>query len=549
MKLRHTLTQKISKTAVLTLPLSLWLMSCGAGNVKESVQPETQNVSDLYIVDCLLPGQVRKLGSMNYIAPRRPIRTTTADCEIRGGEYVEYDRADYRTALKVWLAQAEQGEADAQNYVGEIFEKGLGQEPDYKAALSWYEKAAEQGHSRAQINLGYLYEQGLGTEKNVAKALNLYRSASGIEDDELVFSSESKKELKAAKDALNKKIIVANAQSSALKNQMQALEEQLAQINNSDSQGELVQLREEVMVLRDLYMQAEADKKDLNDQLNGINLAYRNVQESELLSPGKIEVIDERTLKDINFGRFFAVIIGNEQYRHFDDLRSPMRDAEALKDVLENQYGFTTLILPNADEKIILNTLNELSATLTAKDNLLIYYAGHGNISDNASTKQERGYWLPIDARRDSISSWINNAVINDHLDRLAARSILVIADSCYAGQLGAESSSFLFGTSTKLSERSIRAGLSHRSRTVISSGGVKPVLDGTNINHSVFALSLLDVLKSNKQVLRDSMLFSQLAVNVKRRNAIIEVKRSPEMKPIRSAGHEGGSFYFIPNI
>jgi len=43
----------------------------------------------LFIVDCLVLGKSRKLGSqMTYLSARRPIRTTAGDCEIRGGEYV-----------------------------------------------------------------------------------------------------------------------------------------------------------------------------------------------------------------------------------------------------------------------------------------------------------------------------------------------------------------------------------------------------------------------------------------------------------------------------
>ena len=150
----------------------------------------TRNPEDLLIVDCLLPGQVRKLGrAATYMSARRPIRTTQADCEIRGGEYVSYDRANYQTALKVWMGQAESGDAEAQNYVGEIFLKGLGTEPDYAKAREWFEKASAQGDKRARINLGYLYEQGLGVPKDIAKALNLYGEASGIDNDKLVFAS------------------------------------------------------------------------------------------------------------------------------------------------------------------------------------------------------------------------------------------------------------------------------------------------------------------------------------------------------------------------
>ena len=67
------------------------------------------------VVDCLLPGQIRQLGtSVTYVTARRPIRTTAEDCAIRGGEYVALDRADYGTALKVWMSAAQGGDPDAQ---------------------------------------------------------------------------------------------------------------------------------------------------------------------------------------------------------------------------------------------------------------------------------------------------------------------------------------------------------------------------------------------------------------------------------------------------
>jgi len=137
-----------------------------------------QDPSRLLVVDCLLPGQVRKLGGqMTYLSQRRPVKTTAVDCEIRGGEYVAYDRANYATALAVWMPQAEAGEPQAQVYVGEIFEKGLGRPADFGEAAKWYAKAAEQGNPRGRMNLAYLYEQGFGVEKDPLKALNLYRQA------------------------------------------------------------------------------------------------------------------------------------------------------------------------------------------------------------------------------------------------------------------------------------------------------------------------------------------------------------------------------------
>ena len=179
-----------NRTVIFLLALALALAALVPLPPAIAKDSEPQAADEFLIVDCLLPGQVRKLGQrMNYLSPRRPVKTSASDCEIRGGEYVAFDRADYSTALKIWLPQAKEGDPVAQTYVGEIYEKGLGLEPDYQFAAYWYEQAVNQGHSRAFINLGHLYELGLGVERDPGKALNLYRRASGAEEDELLFAS------------------------------------------------------------------------------------------------------------------------------------------------------------------------------------------------------------------------------------------------------------------------------------------------------------------------------------------------------------------------
>src|SRR5713101_569685 len=170
-------------------PLALLLASCAAGTdsvstatVTAQPAPGGRRADDFLPVDCLLPGQIRRLGQMTHLTARRPMKTSASDCEIRGGEYVAFDRANYATALKVWLPLAEGGDAAAQTYVGEIFEKGLGVPPDHQAAATWYRRAADRGYSRAAINLGQLYEQGLGVPKDTGQALGWYRKAAGLPD-------------------------------------------------------------------------------------------------------------------------------------------------------------------------------------------------------------------------------------------------------------------------------------------------------------------------------------------------------------------------------
>ena len=108
-----------------------------------------------------------------------------------------------------------------------------------------------------------------------------------------------------------------------------------------------------------------------------------------------IEKSSTRQATNINRGVYRALIIGNNQYRNFSTLATAVNDARETDKVLREKYGFKTKLLLNADRYTILAALNELRETLDADDNLLIYYAGHG---DRDRRDEEISYWLGVDA-------------------------------------------------------------------------------------------------------------------------------------------------------
>jgi TPR repeat protein len=59
-------------------------------------------------------------------------------------------------------ALAEQGDADAQNDLGVMYDNGNGVPQDHAEAAKWFRKAAERGLARAQYNLGIMREIGKG---------------------------------------------------------------------------------------------------------------------------------------------------------------------------------------------------------------------------------------------------------------------------------------------------------------------------------------------------------------------------------------------------
>ena len=64
------------------------------------------------------------------------------------------ERKDYETAHKLLLPFAEQGDAEAQFFLGQLHNVGVVVSQDYKEAVRWYRLAAEQGHAKAQFTMG-----------------------------------------------------------------------------------------------------------------------------------------------------------------------------------------------------------------------------------------------------------------------------------------------------------------------------------------------------------------------------------------------------------
>jgi len=82
------------------------------------------------------------------------------------------------------------------------------------------------------------------------------------------------------------------------------------------------------------------------------------------------------------------------------------------------------------------------------------------------------------------------------------------------------------------------------RSRTVLSSGGIQPVFDEGEGNHSIFANAFLRALKQNDTILQGYALYRQVSKDVSTNSSNIQ---TPEYAPIKHAGHETGQFFFIP--
>ena len=68
--------------------------------------------------------------------------------------HAAYVKQDYATALRLFRPLADQGDVEAQDYLGYMYQHGLGVPQDYAQAVQWYRLAADRGYARAQDYLG-----------------------------------------------------------------------------------------------------------------------------------------------------------------------------------------------------------------------------------------------------------------------------------------------------------------------------------------------------------------------------------------------------------
>lgn len=515
------------------------LLACGTGDKQSQATPDgVEHLGDLHVVDCLLPGQMRRLGQSSYMTPRRPVRTTAADCRIRGGEYVAYDRADYKTALNVWMPSAEAGDPEAQANVGEIFERGLGDQPNYELAAFWYQKSADQGNSRAQFNLGTLYEQGLGVEQNKLVAMNWYRQAWGIEEDNVIFQSAAYEAQEELRERLTQNL-------NSKDNQINLLSKQITDLQKKSQEQQLAKSSEQELEQLIAWVDdLEQQRKSTLDEM-GLLPRLRQPHAKPAMEVKSAAEADSVALADMKFGRYYALVIANQNYDRIDDLQTPHADALRAKEILENQYGFNVTVLLDADSATVMRRINEFSSELNEEDNLLIFYAGHG--SRIKSGQYEAGYWLPVDADPPPEDTfWVSNEFVTRHLARLKAKRVLVVADSCYAGLLS-DAPGFLFmGEQANYGLDYIRYKLPKKSRLLISSGGDQPVLDNADNGNSVFARAFLDALENSQGIITGPELFLKIRNQVTERAKTTSFDQVPELKAIKGAGHEVGDFFFV---
>ena len=253
------------------------------------------------------------------------------------------------------------------------------------------------------------------------------------------------------------------------------------------------------------------------------------------------ETLDE-LLADRSLGRFYALVIGNNEYRSgLTQLETAVNDAEQLAEVLEGRYGFETQLLVNATRYELLSALEGYIGRVESPDNLLLFYAGHGFVDEVTG----RAYWQPVDAEADNTANWISSLEVSDLLLDIPARRILVIADSCFSGAFANGAEAAVETIPAQTSPEEVVDQLDLKSRRVLSSGSVQPVLDNGADGNSVFSRALLGALESTSAAIESTELFQQVQQQVASASFGKELQQEPQFARLESDA--GGVFLFVP--
>ena len=215
----------------------------------------------------------------------------------------------------------------------------------------------------------------------------------------------------------------------------------------------------------------------------------------------------------LHFARHHAFIVGIDAYEKVSPLKTAVNDARRLAQVLaEKQHFDVHPPLLDARGAALRTLLGETMPRLVeADDRVLFYFAGHGIAADGDDGPA--GYLVPADADPTDLKTFIPMAELQDALQALPCRHLLLILDCCFSGAFQWASRTRAIGIADAQAHlqgavRSVRPrpGLAGHHL-----GGLRPEGDGRAAGprhgrprarrdpageaHSPFALALFDAL------------------------------------------------------
>lgn len=250
---------------------------------------------------------------------------------------------------------------------------------------------------------------------------------------------------------------------------------------------------------RKIYTQFFFERKFIED------LQYFLPENMMKTRGSKVVNEDKKAFKKAINGKY-ALILGTNIYGgkpQWSDLANPEMDAKEIAEELKKTYGFETKLMLNPSQDSLYAALFHYSQTLDTNDQLIIFFAGHGDFDEkyfddgfivlnNSATTKNDPYR----------KTYLQHAELQRMINKLPPKQIMVIMDVCFGGtfdervvKLAGRNKNDIY--SDVDASAFVSAKLKYNTRIYITSGGKKEVPDGYKGKHSPFALKLLEALRT----------------------------------------------------
>lgn len=228
-------------------------------------------------------------------------------------------------------------------------------------------------------------------------------------------------------------------------------------------------------------------------------------------------------------GKDYALLIAGDRYDHWNPLGNPVKDAEALRKVLSEKYGFEVETFYNKSRGEILDEIEKYTRRqYHEQDQLFVFFAGHGVVS-----QYEQGFLVtkdsPAELTRDNENGFLSSNTLIAMLNgNLSLKHLFLAFDACYAGAiwtptvqpfeetatlngLPAGGASFLPATARVLAfaaaedDSYLLKKMGTEARIVFTSGRAETVPDATVEkdgrlgDHSPFASAMIEALEDGQ--------------------------------------------------
>jgi len=269
---------------------------------------------------------------------------------------------------------------------------------------------------------------------------------------------------------------------------------------------------------------------DFNQKKNEIAKLYDDKKNSVVAHT--VGTLPNETIDLKPLGKYYALLIGNSNYKNWTSLTSPVNDINAIGKILKSKYKFEKVItIQNGNRKNIFKKLKELSNITTDNDYVLIYYSGHGDEEGN------QRYWIPVDGEKEyGFGDWININDIQVYIqEKIKNRHLVMMSDSCYFA-MNTKGNQIVKNQKTE----SYQKLLKRRAVIIVGSGSNEPVEDVAQDKHSMFGMSFIKSLENNSNAIRMRDVVDNIIL------AHSGMQQQPYGVGIGAWGHSGGDFIFI---